>query len=350
MEEELKGLLSDSDLLKGALENQGLVEQFKEEVRKATEVKTTYQFSPDTRSIFSPENLDEKIKLLVPTDTPLRNRLPRTRGLGEATAWKVMTSRLHSNTGGAGVGTATTIVFADAGAPSETTQTYEMRSAPYKLLGRKLEVGGLAVAASRGRAGQPDMFEDRLRVKMYEVMLGEEELIIGGDDDHGTGLEFDGLGKQITTNSGNAALITASGIGVYCETLYGYGASPTLLVANARQIRALADELQVSGSIQRIAMTQTSAIGGVALSKIVNPIDGTLIDVKPDRYCGGNAFLLTEKSPAGESWIEMEDLIPMSRVDVPSSNYSVIAFVVEASVLKVLSEVYQYEIAGLALS
>jgi hypothetical protein len=194
------------------------------------------------------------------------------------------------------------------------------------------------------------MYEHRKRIKMYEVMLGEEELIFGGDIDN-SALQFDGLGQQITTNSGNAALLTASGIGVYCQTLFKEGASPTVLVANARQTRALADELQGSGSIQRIIVdNQGNGIGGVRMSKIINPIDGTMIDILTSRYCGGNAFLLTERSPAGEVWIDMQDLIPMSRVDVPSSNFSYISFVLEATVLRVIGEPFQYMIGGNALA
>jgi hypothetical protein len=339
------------DIQKGLLADTEFLNQFKSELAKGAEVKTTYTFDPSVRSIFSPENLEADVKLLVPTDTPLRNRLPRTRGFGEASAWKRLTSRLNMGSDGYNMGTNTTVVFADAGAPNETSQTYSVVSAPYKLLGRKIEVGVLANTASRGGiTPETDMFAHRQRIKMLEVMLGEEELIIGGDSTKGSGLEFDGLGKQITTNSGTASLLTASGIGVYCETLYRNGASPTMLIASARQTRALADELQGTGSIQRIMVdNQGNGIGGVRLAKIVNPIDGTLIDIMPSRYVGGNAFLLTERSAAGEVWIDMQDLIPMSRVDVPSSNLSMISFVYEATVLRVIGEPYQYKIAGLAI-
>ena len=329
-----------------------LLASYANEVKKAAEVKTTYTFSPEDRSVFSPENLEAEIKLMVPTTTPLRNRFPRTRGLGEASAWKKLTSKLHSGTGSAGVGTDTAIVFADAGAPNETTQTYTVVSEAYKLLGRKVEVGGLALAASKGGQGPggEDMFEHRKRIKMYEVMLGEEELIIGGDATTRTN-EFDGLGTQITTNSGTASLVTVSGLGTYCQTLSDIDGYPTCIVLNARNARGLADELQGSGSIQRIVVdNQGRGIGGVHLAAVINPIDGSLIDVLVDKYVGGNAFLLTERSPAGEVWIDMQDLIPMSRIDVPSSNFSYISFVLEATVLRCIGEPYQYRLSGCAVS
>src|SRR3990167_3942627 len=234
------------------------LQQIKDQLMKAAETTSTYTFSPTTRSIFSPENLDEKIKFLVPIDTPLRNRFPRVKGKGQMAEWKRMTSAVHSRmhpTGNVPAGTATQIAFADAGAPNETTQTYSATSAAYKLLGRKLEVGGLALAASKARNGQPDMQADRERVKMYEVMLGEEELLIAGDVSN-SALEFDGLNKQITTNSGNATFLTASGIGSFCQTLYARGGDPTLLLASARQLQALADDLEHSGSIQQRVITR----------------------------------------------------------------------------------------------
>jgi len=322
--------------------------QYKDAILKAAETISTYTFSPDSRSVFSPENMDEKIKLLVPTDTPTRNRFPRKAGMGQAAAWKRMTSKLHAGMHPGDVGTKTAIGFVDAGAPNETAQTYDMKSAAYKLLGRKVEVGGLALAASKGREGQPDMLEERENTKLYEVMLGEEEMNFNGV---ASTTQFDGLAVQITTYSGNVSFLTASGVGSYCNSLFREGADPTLLIASARQNQALADDLEKTGSLHRIAISnQAGAVGGMRLAKLVNPVTGTLIDVEPGRYVGYTAYLLTEKSPAGEAWIEADELIPMSRVDVPSSNFSFIRFVLEALALKVIGEPFQYEINTGAVS
>lgn len=320
----------------------------REEIAKAAEVKTTYTFDPEARSIFSPENLDEEIKYIAPIDTPLRERMPRTEGMGEAAVWKKMTSGLESGThpGVGATGTSTSVFFADAGAPNETTQTYTTDFAAYKLLGRKLEVGGGALASSKGRAGQPDMQKERERVKIYEVMLGEEEAIIAGDANT-TATEFSGLNKQITTNSGNTTFVTYSGVGAWATTLYGQGADPTLLITSARQLQALANNLDSSDSLIRNTVVNgpanTGVVGGFALSQIVNPVTQSLIDVRPSRHVGFGGLLLTEKSAAGQNWLEMEDLISMSRVDVPSGNFSYISFVLEMTALKVISEVYQFK-------
>lgn len=323
------------------------LEEIKNLMAKAAETTATYTYDPAARSVFSPENLDEEIRFLTPIDTPLRNRIPRTKGFGQAAVWKMMTSAIHGGmhpSTNVATGTATTIAFADAAAPSESTQTYSTSSATYKLLGRKLEVGGLALAASKGRDAQPDMQKSREKIKLYEVMIGEEELLIAGDAATRTS-EFSGLNKQITTNSGNVTFLTASGVGSWCRTLYSYGADPTLLVASARQLEALKDDFERTGTIMQrvVSGAEVSGIvGGYALAKIVNPVTGTLIDCKPHRYVGHGGLLLTEKSPAGEVWMETDELIPMSRVDVPSAYFSYISFVLEAVALKLIGEPYQY--------
>lgn len=321
--------------------------ELRDNLAKAAEIKTTYTFDPAARSIFSPENLDEEIKYLVPVDTPLRNRIPRAEGMGEAAVWKKMTSALHSgmhSTNHVPAGTSTSVFFADAGTPNATTQTYSTETAVYKLLGRKLEVGGLSLAASQGRAGQPDMQKSREMTKVHEVMLGEEEAIVVGDTDN-SALQFNGLNDQITTHSGSSTFVTYSGVGSWSRQIWAYGADPTLLVANAIQLQALANDLDRANSLIRSTVvngaSQAGLVGGYALSQIVNPVTQSLIDVKPSRFVGYGGLLLTEKSPAGEVWIEMEDLIPMSRVDVPSGNFSYISFVLEASALKVIGDVFQ---------
>ena len=327
----------------------------RETILKAAETLSTNTFAPPTRSVFAPENITPDIKLIVPVQTAVRNRLPRVEGYGQAAVFKRLTSRLHSNTGAGGVGTNTSVAFADAGAPNATNQTYDTVSYPYKLLGRKVEVGGLAIAASRGGTGPgtgpvsgDNMLTAREKVKALEVMLGEEEIIIGGDVAVDAN-QYDGMGKQITTNSGNAALLTASGIGNFCNTAFLAGGDFSVVFANARQCRAIADNLEWSGSILRAMISQDGVTAGYKVNNIINPVTGSVMDLKVSRYVGGDAYLLTEKSEAGENWIQIDELIPMSRVDVPSANFSQIRFLIEALVLEVIGEPFQMKVSGLAI-
>lgn len=333
----------------------GIDQAMREAIIKAAETVATQPFSPPARSVFAPENITEDVKLVVPKETPIRNRTPRVKGSGQAAVFKRLTSKLHSNTGAGGVGTNTAIAFADAGTPNETSQTYDTVAYPFKLLGRKVEVGGMAIAATANQLGNDpvtggnNMLDSRERTKAVEVMLGEEELLIGGDVNT-SALQFDGLGKQITTNSGNAALLTASGIGTFCNNVYQAGGDPSVLYANARQMRAIGDNLEWSGSIQRAFINNVGNVtAGYKVSNVLNPITGTVIDLEVSRYVGGDAYLLQEKSISGDNWIQVEELIPMSRVDVPSSAFSSVRFIVEALVLEVIGEPLQLKVGGLAI-
>lgn len=331
----------DTELLRKMIGEQGTLDAIAEAIKKAAVTAATYTFSPSSRSIFVAENLDPVIKLIVPTATPIRSLMPRKGGSGQATAWKRLTSKLDPGTGGTG----TKASFADAGTPSETTQTFQVTTAAYKLLGRKIQLGLLHIAASKDHV---PVDEEMTRIKTLEVMLGEEDMIINGDSDADANA-FDGLLKQITTNSGSASLLTASGIGIYDQTLFEVGGVASHLFIGPRQSRALSDELQASGAIHRIIVSdQGAATAQLKVSEIVSPATGSTIKIIVSRYMGAWAILGAMKSPAGENYVEMEDLIPMIKMDVPDTTFAKTAFVVEATVLKLIAEPYWYKIGGLA--
>lgn len=307
---------------------------------------TTYTMSPPTRSIYNPENLDPTIKHVVPMVAPVRQFIPRTQGFGQVATWRKLTSRLDPQAAGTGV----RLGFADAGTPSETTQTYTLATAAYKNIGRDVEIGRQAIASNRN-SNLEDIRAHEEMIKATEVILGEEDIILNGDTAV-TSTEFDGFAKSFTTNSGTMALATASGIGVGARTLHGAGVeNPTHFVSNARQTQALADDLQGSGSIQRIVVdNQGAAIGGVHLTKIVNPVTGNLITIVTSRYSGAWSYLLTVTDVTGQNWLEMEDLEALSVYDVPVSTHSVKSRVYETTVLKVIAENYQHKWGGAATS
>lgn len=328
--------------------------EIKDALAKAAVTNASYTFSPATRSIFNPENLDPVIKLIVPTATPVRSMMPRSKGFGQAAAWKKLTSQLApGNLGsgtitGANAGTGLDAGFADGGQPSSTTQTYSVATAAYKNLGIDVEVGRQAIASSRG---YQEIRDELIRFKTLELMLAEENMILNGDSTVSS-VDFDGLGKGITTNSGTASLLTSSGVSNQLQSAYwNYGGNYQKLITNPRQVRALADDLQGSGSIQRIVVdNQGAGVGGIHLSKIVNSIDGSLIDVVASRYSGSWAYLLTVTLPSGENALEMEDLEPMSVYEPATANHSVISRIYETTVLKIIYETMQTKIGGLATS
>lgn len=327
-------------------EAEAVLAQHQDAVAKSAVTTSTYTFDPPVRSVFSPENLDPIVRVLVPVTAPVRGILPRVAGFGQAAGWNMITSRLDNTASG----TNTAISFADAGQPSQTTQTYSFKSAAYKNLGRDIEIGRQQIAANRGGKLE-DIRAKQEQIKTVEVLLGEENLILNGNSGT-TATDFDGFATTFTTNTASGVTyMTASGIGVIAQTLFGKGAeAPTHWVASARQNNALADNLQGSGSIQRITMDQGDAVGGARVSKIVNPISGNLISIVSSRYSGANGYLLTVKDVSGTNWIEMEDLEALSIYDVPTSNHSIVSRVYETTVCKVIGEVYQAIQTNLSLT
>lgn len=321
-----------------------LLAELDDRIQKAV-TNTTYTMSPPTRSIYAPENLDPKIKVVVPVTSPVRNLLPRVNGFGQVATWRKLTSALNPlafGPGGQPTGTGTSMGFADAGQPNQTTQTYVLATAPYKNLGRDVEIGRQALASNRG-GNLEDMREDQEMIKTIEVLQGEDNMLMNGSASVNP-LEFDGFQAWFTTNSGTAVgYETASGIATYCRTVYMQGAeNPQYFVANPRQGQALADNLQGTGSIQRIVVDeQGNATGGVRMDKIVNPVTGTLVQFVPSRYAQQWGYLLTVKDVTGQNWLEVEDLDPLSVYDVPTANHSLISRVYETSVLKVVAESFQ---------
>lgn len=325
---------------------EALLSQVRDTLTKAV-TNTTYTMAPPTRSIYSPENLDPTIKHVIPLTAPTRNILPRKQGFGQVATWRKLTSRLDPQAAGTG----TRLGFADAGQPTTTTQTYVLATAPYKNIGRDVELGRQALASNKG-GNLEDMRQHEEFIKMKEVLLGEEDIILNGDVSV-TALEFDGFAKSFTTNSGTAGYITSSGVGVGARALYNVGAEyPTHFEANPRQMQALADDLQGAGSIQRVVIDdQGNAIGGARLAKIVNPITGNLITTVASRYVAAWGYLLTVSDAAGgQNWLEMEDLEPMSVYDVPTANHSIVSRVYETTVLKVIAEQFQFKWGGLSLT
>jgi hypothetical protein len=339
------------------------VQQMKDFLAKA-ETNATYSFSPAARNIFAPENLDPVVKTFVPIEVPMRSKMPRTRGFGQAAAWNALTSQLAPGDRGTGalpgisaLGTGNPGFFADAGQPAQTTQVFTSKTAAYKNLGRDVEVGRQAIQSSMipGNPSVEDMMKQRRRHKVYEVMLGEEWAIFNGDSAVNS-LEFDGLAKTIVTHSGNMLLLTVSGLGQQMLTpATQNGASFEYLFCNPYQAFVLANELQAAGSIQRVIVDDQGRVtlGGKA-AYIVNPITGALTEIVPHRYVGPNAYLLTFKAmiPGGESEnaLEMQDLDPLSYYDVPTANHSVQGRVFESTVLINRYEVLQKIITGTKVS
>jgi len=116
-------------------------------------------------------DLQAPAKNLYPVQTPIRNSLPRTGGIGTATNWRVVRNIIGSGFDGMGW----VPEGQRSGRMSYLTQSL---SASYKTMGEEDQASYEAISAGRG-------FEDiRARMTMrllQKLMLKEESAIIGGN-------------------------------------------------------------------------------------------------------------------------------------------------------------------------
>lgn len=326
-----------------------------EDLVKATSTNATYAFTPDSRSLFAPENLDPETKEVYLNKIQFRPLIPREAGFGQAAAWTRM-KNLNSigNVGG----------FADAGTPATPVWSVDEASAAYKNVGFDADLGRQMIASSR----KPGEAVDRLMDKAEQwtaisVMTEEERMLIHGDSSVRT-TEFDGFLKLITTNSGSEVFLTMSGINKKTAQVKDtYGGDIDILVTNTRQVNALHDEFESKGSTNIVVSNgEGNVTAGVKLSAIMNETTGQPIKVisKPSSQMGGNALLLSSKLPeyapatvamqsAGAAFM-MSDLEALGSYEVPATTHSRRRRVYESTTLKLFYEAIHYKIQGLETS
>lgn len=105
------------------------------------------------------ENLLPMVTRLEFRETPIRDRLVRKPGSGQAASWNVMTAMGSGNS-----------AFAEGGTPNEDTTSYERRSAIYKELGKTKSVSDRMIAAGRSFTDQE---AEQTEVGMREVIQDE---------------------------------------------------------------------------------------------------------------------------------------------------------------------------------
>ena len=116
------------------------------------------------------EDLQSELAVACPTDTPIRNRLSRIEGNGEAHTWYRLekTNSIY----GPFIGTTPAgAFFAPGGLPTTTQASYRKVSAPYTSLGDMVEVTFFNQMAGKSYT---DIKKLQLKMKMLNVaMIGE---------------------------------------------------------------------------------------------------------------------------------------------------------------------------------
>lgn len=273
------------------------------------------------------ENLEAEAKVLVPTDTPYRNLLPRVPGAGTAAAWRVV-SALGGGWGSSydqpGGGSAQQVFFAEAGAPEEATTTYTARSAAYKIMGEVRSVTGFAQAAGLS-------FQNNLAIEkkngLLNLMLKEEHALINGDStatakpwgDGSTAYAFDGVLAQIATGNGtpsahiqtSVGALTFAHIDAQLRRLWIQGAQEMFLLVNAQEQQSIKNIALGSSSVHRIVLSdQTNARVNASAQFYTHPVTGELVPILVSKFVpAGTIIYGAKRGPEGDNAAEV-DVLP----------------------------------------
>jgi len=156
------------------------------------------------------QDLEPTLRMAANLATPVRNRLTRIEGNGNAHAYYVLTANTGANTPGAKFLGTDPIqgAFAKGGLPTGVDPNYSLIARPYANLGDVLNVAWQDMAQDRSFI---DIKAQQRHVKMINTGLIEEYTILNGDADATGGLQFDGLITQIKKGGYNVVDASAGG-------------------------------------------------------------------------------------------------------------------------------------------
>lgn len=304
------------------------------------------------------EDLSPVLALMVPTETPVRNRLARIPGNGNAHSWYQQVPQADTD-GSLFFGTAPSgAAFAAGQLPTKKASKYQRVSAPYVQLGDSVNVTFFDYFAGKSYI---DILQHEVDVAMMNSALVEEWMILNGDSSVNP-LFFDGLLKQVNTNIVDAGgqQLKLSNIASAQQKAYDLGGQTRMNVMSTRMKRKVND-LVVS---TYFGIRQMSSVAGASnfegglnigswdfgygqtdliQSRFMQPGAGT---------SGGNTetILCLDESTNGKDGnaIEMVDLLPMSLFDLALVSSSYQKLVMEITVLKLTSPNFQGRVTNLA--
>jgi hypothetical protein len=304
------------------------------------------------------EDLSPILALMVPTDTPVRNRLRRIGGNGPAHAWYQQIAQADTD-GSLFFGTTPSgAAFAAGGLPVKTASKYRRVSAPFVQLGDQVNVTIFDQAAGRSYS---DLLQHETDVALMNTALCEEWMTINGDSSVNP-LYYDGLLKQVNTNIVDAGGVQfkLSHIASAQQKVYDLGGMTRMNVMSTRMKRKVNDLIVASyyGIRQMTSVAGANMFGGGINVKSWDFGYGDT-DLIQSRYMqpgagtsGGTTetILCLDEQSSGKDGnaIEMVDLLPVSLFDLGMITSSHQKLVMEISVLKLTSPNFQGKVTNLA--
>lgn len=290
------------------------------------------------------ENLEAEAKILVPTETPLRNRLRRVPGAGTASQWRQATSL------GGGYGTAvdqpggvanSQAFYGESGAPAEVATVYANISKPYKLMGFEGSVTRFAMAA--GANFQPQYSTEKSH-SLLNLMLMEEHALVNGDStstaapwgDGTNALAYDGLINLTATANGvpsaqiqtSVGPLTTAHLDAQLTRMWKQGGRGMWMMMNAQELLSMTVLAEASGTMIRVTVPGAGAdagkgILGYKITGYMHAVSGEIVDILPSRFVPAGTILfgsdwLPDNNPALDidvlPQVEMPQLAPLENV------------------------------------
>jgi len=297
------------------------------------------------------EDLQAEMAIMAPTDTPLRNRLNRIQGNGKAHSWYKLVPTSASE--GLFLGTNPAAGFFDKGGlPTATTPSYKFVSAPYTSLGDVVTVSFFDQMAG---GTYTDIKKHQIKVKMLNVALMEEWAIINGDSSVGSGLQFDGLVKQITTNVPDlmGVGLTLNDLTTAERTIVNKGGKPQAVVAGYREVQKISE--LVLNSFYRLFQAGAGGMAdipaGISVTRWTSPFG--IVDIVGSRYLPpamddtATVLVIDDKTVLEDgNAIQMVDLMPLSSIDLALLQSAYRTLVAEFTVLQLTSEAFQAKLVN----
>jgi hypothetical protein len=321
-------------------------------------VDTTYA-GPVPSSLLARQDLESEVIKLTNRNTPLRDIMPRITGNGSAHLWnqRIALGQLPGNN------FPSELFYKDGGLPVESDPLYVQKSAVYRYLGVTGIITGPMIASGRSFM---DIEAEVAEAKMREVIQGEEWAYFHGDStvtNTSGAVSFDGLNKQITTNTvANAsAALTATGASQTGNAIVQFdklinlvrfqGGMPThwfcsfgmqrainaIVSPSARYI--MADGSTVTAGIHAFNYQGPAGIQPVVGDFFINPATpypyNSVGSSGPSGATVSNIYLLQVNE------LEMADLMPLGRTELAKLADSIRFYLSQYTVLAVKAEPWQ---------
>lgn len=310
------------------------------------------------------QDLQAEMVVVAPIDTPLRNRLHRSQGNGNAHAFY----RLKPNTDkskGIFLGTVPgNSVFTKGGLPTDSNESYELVSVPYYNLGDVVQVPFQDQAQGRSYV---DLLAQRTKVKMINVGLMEEYFIINGDStvlQSGGGYIFDGL-KRIIPNQGGVVNPSPDGkitLGLLRQTIESQwengGYAKMAVMSGLAKSIITAQVNQFYGIRQTDREAMSNANFGVSVNAFdlgYGPVDFIVSRyITPDPSSGAQFVLTLDDAtldPKNDgNVIDMIDVDPLNSVDLAIVGTAFRKVIYETTALRVSAPSFQGITTGLTFT